>query len=218
MITPDRGYSVLPTAFRSPAGLRFLTRSRGKSFLRLDLLRSPFGTFMLACCHLLYVSIHLYPDLSAVLCARAGFGRWADRDRQLPVLRSDDGDLHRAGHRERTLSHRGVMILGAFLFGLYPLINGLAHKPYISSTSHPSLAELPGRYGVEDCSTACSSARRRTIDPAAMALHNLVLNLGILIGSLFGPALAAQMGDLRDVLFISAGLRFLAGVFFILWG
>ena len=54
--------------------------------------------------------------------------------------------------------------------------------------------------------------------PAAMALHNVVLNLGILCGSLLGPTLAAQIGDLREVLFISAGLRFLAGFFFILWG
>ncbi len=51
-----------------------------------------------------------------------------------------------------------------------------------------------------------------------VVLVPLVLNLGILCGSLFGPALAAQIGDLREVLFISAGLRFLAGFFFMLWG
>jgi hypothetical protein len=35
-------------AFRQPPGLRFLTRAAGRALLRLDLLRGPFGPFMLA--------------------------------------------------------------------------------------------------------------------------------------------------------------------------
>jgi predicted MFS family arabinose efflux permease len=52
---------------------------------------------------------------------------------------------------------------------------------------------------------------------AHMAVHNLVLNLGILAGSLLGPVAASLMGT-QPSLVLSAGLRlFAAGVFF-LWG
>jgi predicted MFS family arabinose efflux permease len=53
--------------------------------------------------------------------------------------------------------------------------------------------------------------------PAHMALHNLTLNLGILVGSLAGPFLSLQIG-LQQALLIGAGLRFLAGGFLLLWG
>jgi len=52
--------------------------------------------------------------------------------------------------------------------------------------------------------------------PAYMALHNLALNLGILLSSLAGPLLSASIG-LRDAMLVSAGLRFAAGLLFILW-
>ena len=52
--------------------------------------------------------------------------------------------------------------------------------------------------------------------PAYMALHNLSLNLGILLGSMAGPLLAARLG-LRDAMLVSAGLRFFAGLLFVLW-
>jgi predicted MFS family arabinose efflux permease len=46
-----------------------------------------------------------------------------------------------------------------------------------------------------------------------MALHNLVLNLGILSGSLLGPLLAQGLG-LRHSLFLAGGLRLAAGIVF----
>ena len=53
--------------------------------------------------------------------------------------------------------------------------------------------------------------------PPHMALHNLALNLGILAGSLLGPAFASWF-DLRDAILISAGLRFLGGILLWRWG
>ena len=47
--------------------------------------------------------------------------------------------------------------------------------------------------------------------PAHMALHNLALNLGILIGSLLGPSLAATF-ELRGAMLGAAGLRLLGGL------
>ena len=53
--------------------------------------------------------------------------------------------------------------------------------------------------------------------PAYMALHNLALNLGILLGSLSGPVLGEWI-SLQQVVLIGAGLRFLAGVLLAIWG
>jgi predicted MFS family arabinose efflux permease len=110
-----------------------------------------------------------------------------------------------------------VLILGALLFGTYPLINALAHGPvlFFVASMLGGVAWALWSGGLLNRLFERSPENDR---PAAMALHNVVLNLGILCGSLLGPALAAQIGDLREVLFISAGLRFLAGFFFILWG
>jgi predicted MFS family arabinose efflux permease len=52
--------------------------------------------------------------------------------------------------------------------------------------------------------------------PAHMALHNLALSLGILIGSVLGPALAEWLG-LRNALYLSALLRLLAGLLLAAW-
>jgi predicted MFS family arabinose efflux permease len=46
-----------------------------------------------------------------------------------------------------------------------------------------------------------------------MAIHNLVLNFGILAGSLSGPLLVEWLG-IREMLWLSAGLRFLAAIIF----
>jgi predicted MFS family arabinose efflux permease len=53
--------------------------------------------------------------------------------------------------------------------------------------------------------------------PAHMALHNLALNLGILIGSFSGPLLVVVL-DLRIALLLAGGLRLIAAVLFWLWG
>jgi predicted MFS family arabinose efflux permease len=50
-----------------------------------------------------------------------------------------------------------------------------------------------------------------------MTLHNLALNLGILVGSLLGP-LSAGLFGLQPSLYISAALRLLAAGIFWLWG
>ncbi len=211
------GLQRFADSLRTSAGLRFLTRSRGKSLLRMDLLRSPFGAFMLACCIFYtfqYTSIPIYPlffvNVLALSDGQIGIGN------SLFYLAMMATSIS-LGAISARLGHRGVLILGALLFGMYPLINAMAYNAilfYVASTvggvawalwSGGLLNRLFERSPQDD-------------RPAAMALHNLVLNLGILIGSLFGPTLAAQFGDLREVLFISAGLRFIAGFFFIFWG
>jgi predicted MFS family arabinose efflux permease len=50
-----------------------------------------------------------------------------------------------------------------------------------------------------------------------MALHNLVLNLGIPVGSLSGPLLANSVG-LKEALLLAGILRFTAGFGLLKWG
>jgi MFS family permease len=211
------GLQRIAGSLRTSAGLRYLTRSRGRSLLRLDLLRSPFGTFMLACCIFYtfqYISIPIYPLFYVrVLSLSDGQIGIGNSLFYLTMMITSVA----LGVISTYLSHRVVLILGALLFGTYPLINALAHGPalFFLASMLGGVAWALWSGGLLNRLFERSPENDR---PAAMALHNVVLNLGILCGSLFGPALAAQIGDLREVLFISAGLRFLAGFFFILWG
>jgi predicted MFS family arabinose efflux permease len=53
--------------------------------------------------------------------------------------------------------------------------------------------------------------------PPGMALHNLVMNTGMLSGSLAGPLLGNLMG-LQNGLFVSGLLRLAAGFVLLRWG
>jgi predicted MFS family arabinose efflux permease len=53
--------------------------------------------------------------------------------------------------------------------------------------------------------------------PAYMAIHNLALNVGILVGSLSAPVLSTWIG-LQPAVLVDAGMRFLAGLFLVKWG
>jgi MFS family permease len=172
---------------------------------------------MLACCIFYtfqYTSIPIYPlfvvNVLALGDGQIGIGNSLF---YLAMMVTSIG----LGAITARLSHRGVMILGALLFGMYPLINALAQDAtfFYLASAVGGVAWALWSGGLLNRLLERSPEHDR---PAAMALHNLVLNLGILVGSLFGPALAAQIGDLREVLFISAGLRFVAGLLFFLWG
>jgi MFS family permease len=216
---PVRVWSLINDydSLRTSAGLRFLTRKRVKSLLRMDLLRSPFGKFMLACCIFYtfqYTSIPIYP-LFIVNVLTLGDGQIGIGNSLFYLaMMATSISLNAISSR---FSHRGVLILGALLFGTYPLIIALAHDAtlfYVASTMG-GIAWALWSGGLLNRLFERSPENDR---PAAMALHNLVMNLGILVGSLFGPTLAASVGNLREVLLISAGLRVVAGFFFLFWG
>jgi MFS family permease len=211
------GLQRFSDSLRTSAGLRFLTRKRDTSLLRTDLLRSPFGAFMLACCVFYtfqFTSIPIYP-LFIVNVLTLGDGQIGIGNSLFYLaMMVTSISLNAISSR---LSHRGVLILGALLFGMYPLIIALAHDAtlfYVASTVG-GVAWALWSGGLLNRLFERSPENDR---PAAMALHNLVMNLGILVGSLFGPTLAASVGNLREVLLISAGLRFMAGFFFLFLG
>jgi MFS family permease len=193
-----------------------LTRSRGEPLLRLDLLRGKFGLFLFS--YLLfyvfqYVPIPLFPLF------------WVDR------LHLSDGAISLGNalfytsmlmasmglaQASRRFGHRRVLVGGALLYALYPLLNGLAQNAvlfWVASLAGGAVWALVSAGLVNRLMEQVPDRDR----PAHMALHNLALNLGILVGSLCGPLLAAVAG-LGNTLLVSAGLRLLAGALLIVWG
>lgn len=203
-------------AVRAAVGLRFLTRARGKPLLRLELLRGPFGSFMAA--YLVfytfqYLAIPLFPlqmvnvlDLSdgAISLGNALFY-------SIMLLVS----LRMSRYTAR-FGHRALLIIGAILYSLYPLLLGLAEGAALYW-----VASLVGGgvWAVTNVGLVNRLMERVPEDdrPATMALHNLILNCGILAGSFGGPLLAGSVG-LQTALLISAGLRLLAGLVLWRWG
>jgi MFS family permease len=202
-------------AVRQTVGLRFLTRSGARRLLRPDVLRGPFGAVLgayLAFYVAQFASIPLMPVF------------WVNE------LRLSDGEISignamfyatlllaslALGRLTDWLGHHRVLTMGAVCYGLYPLLNGLASDALLFY-----VASLGGGlvWGVTNGGLVNRLMERVPEDdrPAYMALHNLALNVGILAGSLLGPALGAWTG-LRAALFISAALRLLAGLMLWRW-
>ena len=201
---------------RSAVGMRFLTRAPGKPLLRMDVLRGPFGIFMAVYFYFYasqYVGVPLYPIYNV---------------RELTLT---DGEISlgtalyytsallaslRLDRISGRLGHRGTLVTGALLFGLYPLFLYLAHSVHLfligSFVSGLTWAVMNG-------GTVNRLMERVPADdrPVHMAFHNLALNMGILSGSLAAPMLIDEVG-LRPAMLMVAGLRLLAGVMLALWG
>lgn len=202
-------------AFRVPLGLRFLARSGGRSLLRLELLRSAYGPFMLA--FLLfyiaqYTSIPLYPIFFV-------------RDLNLSDGQISVGSALFYGamflvsmgfSRVTRLGHRKVLVIGALLYGSYPLLNYFTTGPvlyWIASLTGGSVWALTNAGLINRLMERVPEDDR----PAHMALHNLVLNIGILAGSLLGPLIAHWL-SVRDALLVNAVMRLFAGVLLAIFG
>ncbi len=202
--------------FREAAGLRFLARSEGRPLLRIDLLRGPFGVFMGA-----YLIFYIFQNLPLPL---------------FPIymvnnLHLSDGAISLGNGLFYTtmmavslysvrlntrLGHRNNLILGALMFGGYPLILYLAWDA--------SLYWLASVYGGAVWAILNGGLVNRLMErvpeddrPAHMAIHNLALNTGILIGSMMAPVFANWVG-VREALLWGSLLRGAAGVLLWVWG
>jgi MFS family permease len=189
------------------------TRARAR-LLRPDLLRGPFGPFIGA--YLLfyaiqYIAIPIFP-LFWVQELRLSDGA-ISLGNALFYAGMVIGSL-RLGAWSARHGHRRLLVVGALLYGAYPLLNGLTRGVALFWVA----SGLGGAiWGVVNAALLNRLLERVPEDdrPAHMALHNIALNLGILAGSLLGPMLAGWAG-LRPTLLLAAGLRVLSGIVFAL--
>jgi MFS family permease len=189
---------------------------RSKALIRLDLLRGPFGIFMLA--YLAFYAFQYFPipifpiayvDSLHMTDGMIGIGTAIFYGAMM--LGS-----FRLSHISTRYGHRNVLWASAALFPTFPLLLGVAKGPVLYF-----LACLIGG-GVNAMLGGAIINRLMERVPADdraahMTLHNMALNLGILAGSLLGPVAANLMGT-QPSLILSAGLRLLAAGFFFLWG
>ncbi len=186
------------------------------SLVRMDLLRGPFGMFMVA-----YLAFYTFQYFPVPLFPLGYVDRLHLTDGMIGVGNAIFyGAMMLVSFRlveiSRRFGHRKVLITSAALFPIFPLFLGLAKGAALyylacliggsvnAMLSGAIINRLMDRVPVDD-------------RPAHMALHNLALNLGILGGSLLGPVAASLIG-LQPSLLLSAGLRLLAAGFFWLWG
>jgi MFS family permease len=209
------GVLRMPDGMRWPAGLRYLTRGGLSTGMRLDLLRGPFGLFLAAYFFFYtfqYTGIPIFPIY------------W------VRVLNLTDGEISlgtaffyvtvllgsmRFGRLSERIGHRKVLIIGAMIFGSYPLIMALARDVtlFIVASLMGGLAWAIVGGGLVNRLMERVPAGER---PIHMALHNVALSLGVLCGSLAAPLLV-EWFDLRPALLVVAGLRLLAGILLALW-
>jgi len=202
-------------AVRSAVGLRFLTRGHQQSLLRLDVLRGPFGPVLGA-----YLAFYIFQYFSIPLQPIFWVHELKLTDGEISIGNSIFyatllmASLGLSRLTRRLGNHR-VLVFGALLYGLYPFLHAIAYEALMFY-----IASFIGGWvwGVANGGLVNRLMERVPEDdrPAHMALHNLALNLGILFGSLAGPALAEWL-TIRDALLISGGLRVLGGILLALW-
>jgi hypothetical protein len=200
---------------RHPAGLRFLTRARTRSLLDLKPLHGAFGTFLLAYLAFYtfqYMAIPLFPlfqvrelqltDATISLGAALFYLMMLLTSLVLPQITA-------------RLGHKGVLLVGAFLFSIYPLLNAFAQdiRLYLVASILGGVTWAFANGGL------INRLMERVPEdelPSHMALHNLVLNLGIILGSLCSPFLAEMLG-LREALLAAGGLRLVGAILLAIW-
>lgn len=190
--------------------------SNRKPLLRMDLIISPFGLFMVGCLAFYtfqYFGVPIFPlyyvnELN-LTDGEIGMGTAMFHGTMMV------GSLF-LNRLSVNLGHRKVMLLGVFLFALFPLLLGFSHDAmiyYIACLLGGIIYAFLNGGLVNRLMERVPAADR----PAHMALHNLALNMGILAGSLLGPLFGDWIG-LREALYLNAGLRLLAAVLLWKWG
>lgn len=212
-----QGRDTTGDAQRTPgARTRAVVRGQGRPLVRLDLLRGPFGLFLLA--YLAFyvaqnVPIPLFP-VFWVNTLHLSDGAISLNSALFNVtLLLGSSFLARISAR---LGHRRVQFVGALLYGTYPLLNGLAQNVALVSVA----SILGGAIWALTSGGMVNRLMERVPEddrPAHMALQNLVLNLGVLIGALLGPAMSNWIG-LREALIAAGLLRGAAALLLRRWG
>jgi len=188
-------------------------RPEGKALVRLDVLRGSFGGFLLAFVifyafqflpnplyPLIYVRELGLPD-SAISLGTALFNA-------MMMIAS----LTFVSRLSRRIGHRWMLISSTILSSSYTLLMALARDATLFW-----VASLTGGviWAVMNVGIVNRLMDRVPDDdrPAHMALYNLAVNQGVLVGSLLGPAVGDWLG-LRPALWVTTVLQILAGLLF----
>ena len=189
------------------------SQANRSALLRLDVLRGPFGVFMVAYL-LFYIFMHVPAPLFALF--------------NVNELHLTDGDigignalmyifmtavslvLHRISSH---LGHRKLLVASSLFFGGYPLLLYFAHGRVLFWVALIYAGAVWALIG-GGLTNRLMERVPENDRPAHMAIFNLVANLGILIGMSLGPIGGDWLG-LRNMMLVGAILRFVGG--FILW-
>lgn len=203
-------------AVREAVGLRFLTRAAGQRLLRLDLLQGAFGRLLVA-----YLLFYIFQNLSASLYPLM----WVNELHLSDGIISIGSALFNLVMLLVSLGlpaltarfgQKPVLVFSALAYGIYPLLHAVAQGPelfLLSSAVGGGAWGLAAGVLVTHLMEQVPAHDR----PAHMALHNLALNAGLLLGALLGPTLDDALG-LRSALLVSALLRAVAAGALWLWG
>ncbi len=204
-IAPEGSPSAVPVDQGKPAVFR-----DWRSSLRMDIWRTPFAGVLLAMLGLhvtQYLAIPLFPLFSVNVLhltdQNIGIGT------ALYYLTSMLGSTQ-VNRFVRRLGHRKVTGIGFMIMSFYPGLMAFAHSAYwyyfVSVIGGYSWALLGSAYINYVLENIPENDR-----PAHLAWYNIVLNVSILAGSLFGP-LIAGFTSLAVALFVAGALRLVAGV------
>ena len=184
-------------------------------FARLDLLRGQFGLFLLA--YFLFYTFQFVPVPLLPLF-------WVN---QLHLADSVISIGNAVFHLSllgasvvlapvaARMGHHRALVLGAVMYAMNPLLNAFAHGVPLFIVGH-LIGGLGWGLAAGTMATRLMERVPAQDRPAHMALYNLALYLGVLVGSFFGPVLSGWFG-LREALFVGGGLRILAAVLLLLW-
>jgi Na+/melibiose symporter-like transporter len=184
--------------------------------LRLDVLRGPFGTFMVA-----YLLFYLFQYVPGALFALYNVHDLNLTDGEIGIgnallyifMTIVSLGLNRISLR---LGHRKTLVFGSLVFWGYPFLLYLAHGPvmfWVASAFAGAVWALIGGGLVNRLMERVPENDR----PAHMAWHNLVFNLGVMAGTMLGPIGSDWLG-LRNMMLVSAVLRLLGGLILLMWG
>jgi len=196
-------------------GLRFLTRQTPGSWLRFDLLRGPFGYFLLAYLFFYtaqYTPISLFP---VYFVQELGIS-----DSVLSI----SGALFylgmmvislRLGHLSQKLGKPTLLSFGVMSYAIFPLMISIWGNQISVLAAH-ALGGIA--WGFAGSSTLNNLMDKTPADdrPAYMALNHITLNIGILAGSFLGPSLGDLVG-IRTAIFAGAIFRILSGILVRRW-
>jgi MFS family permease len=196
---------------RASVGERFLTRSGGRSMLRLEILAGPFGIVLtgLFFFHLAqYLAIPLFPlywvnklDFSDGLISQGQALFYA-------AVFIGSTQLSRVTKR---YGNQRVLAGGVLGLAAYPAVTSIMQGPalylVVSVMGGLAWSMVGGAIGNYVLERSPEDDR-----PAHLAWYNLALNAAILLGSLLGPLMADWVG-LSLALMLAAAARAAAGLF-----